>query len=124
MVCYINPCQRFCGFDEDFHFERGANILTNLMRYCGFKTLHQDCWLYVWLQDKIKYLKFSGDDEFRQWCTYPVWYSFFEKMRPDLMTVTWAQMNKWRHFLQAHEDDLNEHCYGPAWSKYYPREGN
>ena len=119
MVFYINPCQRFSGFDEDFHFERGANMMTNLVRYCGFKTLHQDCWLWKYLQGRIRYFKFSGEEEFRKWCTYPKYCDNFKKLPHERMKVTWPQMNKWRHYLKSKEDEINSHCYGQAWSKYY-----
>ena len=73
---FIKPAAPFTEFNEDFEFLPKANIMRNLMQYCGYWTLHPNCWLYKWLQSQIKMLKFSGGEEFKKWCTYPPWYDW------------------------------------------------
>ena len=116
---YVKPAVPFERFDEHFEYIEHANIMRNLMRYCGYRTLHQDCWLYKWLQTRIRTVKFAGQTEFTQWCTYPAWYSFFEKMRPDKMSVNADQMARWKTWLAEHEDEIRENCAGPAWESCY-----
>ena len=70
---YVKPAVPFERFDEHFEYIEHTNIMRNLMRYCGYWTLHQDCWLYKWLQERIRTVKFAGQTEFRKWCAYPPW---------------------------------------------------
>ena len=116
---HVRPAVPFTEFNEGFEFQSQANIMRNLMQYCGYFTLHQDCWLYKWLQEKIKCLKFSGAEEFRKWCTYPEWYKFHQKMRPDRMTLTPPQMERWKKYLGLWKEEIRENCSGPTWRSYY-----
>ncbi|MAB78848.1 MAG: hypothetical protein CMJ89_05775 [Planctomycetes bacterium] len=121
---YVVPSQPFrsFGFGPGLQFASRKNIMTNLIRFCGFKKLHQNCWLYRYLQEKIRSVKFAGSAVFAQWCTYPAWYKFHEKMRPDVMTLTRAQMDKWEHFLRTNGGEIREQCQGPVWESYYEPE--
>ena len=117
MTYYIEPANAFSGFVDTY--EPGLTMMSNLIRFCGYKTLHPDCWLYCWLQEQIKYFKFSGEEEFKKWCTWPKYYEFFQKMDPRLMKVTYDQMQNWRNFLEEHGDLIANHCQGAAWKRYY-----
>ena len=119
MVFYTYPEVPFCGFDDEFNFTKVNNMMTNLIRFCGFRSLHQDCWLYKWLQEQIKYFKFSGEEEFRKWCTYPSFNEFWEKLDPRFMKVTQEQMQNWANYLRDHENVIRNECSGESWSKYY-----
>ena len=119
MTFYTFPEVSFQEFDEDFDFRTSSNIMGNLIRFCGFRSLHQESFLYQWLQRQIKYFKFSGELEFRQWCTFPAACEWHEKMPTHRMTLTLEQMTKWIEYLLENEDHLRQHCVGPAWSKYY-----
>ena len=119
MVYYTYPEIPFCGFDEEFDFSKVNNMMTNLIRFCGFRSLHQDSWLYKWLQEQIKYFKFSGEDEFRMWCTYPSYNEFWEKIEPRFMKVDKEQMERWMIYLRDHQTVIRNECSGDSWSKYY-----
>ncbi|MAW76095.1 MAG: hypothetical protein CMJ95_01725 [Planctomycetes bacterium] len=119
MTYYTFPEVRFCGFDDAFKFSKVNNMMVNLIRFCGFRSLHQDSWLYRWLQEQVKYFKFSGEDEFRRWCSYPSYYEFWEKMDPRFMKLNDVQMGNWAEYLRDHETTIRNHCSGESWSKYY-----
>ena len=117
MTFYTVPEVPFDGFDENFEYRAGGNILGNLTRYCGYRTLHPNCWLYEWLQERIRTVKFSGN--FQQWCTYPPYYHFTDKMLPHRMRVDVDQMHRWRVWLQSQIETIRENCRGHGWSAYY-----
>ena len=119
MTFYIEPAVPFVEFDENFEYRAGANLLSNLMRYCGYRTLHRDCFLYKWLQERLRTVKFAGEHTFREWCTYPSYYDFSEKMLPHKMTVDLVQMHRWRKWLQSQIETLRANCRGHGWSAYY-----
>ena len=52
MTYYIEPATAFSGFKDTY--EPGLTMMSNLIHFCGYKTLHPDCWLYCWLQEPIK----------------------------------------------------------------------
>ena len=101
------------------HFDEGKNIITNLIRYCGFKTLHQDCFLYRWLQEQIRYFKFGGTEEMRKWITVPAGSEFWQKLPTYKMRVSDEQMRKWVELLHDHHAMLQKHCKGPSWNRFY-----
>ena len=107
-------------FWED-HFDAGKNIITNLIRYCGYRTLHQDSFLYKWLQEQIRYFKFGGEAEMRKWITVPESCEFWQKLPAHKMRVTEEQMRKWIELLHDHHAILKEHCRGPSWTRFYGR---
>ena len=94
-------------FWED-HFDAGKNIITNLIRYCGYRTLHQDSFLYKWLQEQIRYFKFGGEAEMRKWITVPESCEFWQKLPTHKMRVTEEQMRKWIELLHDHHAILKE----------------
>ena len=117
---YIRPAQPFQGFDEFFGHTLSSNqIMTALLRYCGFKTLHQECWLYKFLQERIRQVKFAGTSEFRRWCTWPGELGFHVKMPAQQMRLNRAQFERWKDWLQEHEDEIRANCSGPQWQSYY-----
>ena len=123
MVYYVTPPLPFTGFNEHFEYVPGANIMRNLMQYCGYWSLHPNCWLYEWLQQRIRTRKFSGDAEFRQWCSYPAWLEFHQKMPVSRMMVNREQMERWKSWLKTCEDEIREQCSGSRWASYYdPRK--
>jgi hypothetical protein len=101
------------------HFDESKNILTNLIRYCGFKTLHQDCFLYRWLQEQIRYFKFGGTEEMRKWITVPAGSEFWQKLPTYKMRVSDEQMRKWVELLHDKHAMLQTHCKGPSWNRFY-----
>ncbi len=101
------------------HFDAGKNIITNLIRYCGYKTLHQDCFLYRWLQEQIRYFKFGGSEEMRKWITVPAGYEFWQKLPTYKMRVSDEQMRKWAELMRENHAMLVEHCKGPSWNRFY-----
>lgn len=117
---YIEPPTPFYDFDQGV-LTRGHNmqVMAFLMRYCGYSTLPNDCWLYEQLQKWIRQKKFSGLTESRRWITYPDFYSFDVIMEPHLMRVNTAQMQRWALFLQSHCELLTQNCCGPNWEKHY-----
>jgi len=117
---YIEPPTPFYDFDEGV-LTRGHNlqILAFTMRYCGYSTLPNDCWLYEQLQKWIRQKKFSGPAESRRWITYPAFYNHMEKMEPRLMRVNTAQMQLWADFLRSKSEEIARNCCGPNWEKHY-----
>jgi hypothetical protein len=101
------------------HFDAGRNVITNLIRYCGYKTLHQDCFLYKWLQEQIRYFKFGGEAEMRKWITVPESCEFWQKLPAHKMRVSADQMRKWVELLHESHAILKEHCRGPSWTRFY-----
>ena len=101
------------------HFNARQNIMTNLIRYCGYKTLHSDCFLYRWLQEQIRYFKFGGTEEMRKWITVPAGCEFWQKLPTNKMRVSDEQMRKWAELLHDHHDMLQKQCKGPSWNRFY-----
>jgi len=124
MTFYTFPNVVFVEFEKESyfwedHFDAGRNIITNLIRYCGYRTLHQDCFLYRWLQEQIRYFKFGGEKLFREWVTVPKYCRFFEKLPTHKMRVNREQMQKWIELLHDNQHMLREHCKGESWTRYY-----
>ena len=95
------------------HFNTRQNIMTNLIRYCGYKTLHSDCFLYRWLQEQIRYFKFGGTEEMRKWITVPAGCEFWQKLPTNKMRVSDEQMRKWAELLHDHHEMLQKHAKVP-----------
>ena len=117
---YIEPPTPFYDFDEAV-IERMHNmqVMTFLIRYCGYSTLPKESWLYEQLQKWIRQKKFSGLTESKRWITYPEFYAPFDIMKPHLMRVNRVQMRRWAHFLQSQSELISKNCCGPEWEKHY-----
>ncbi len=124
MTFYTFPHVNFEQFEKESyfwedHYSAHRNIMTNLIRYCGFRTLHKDCWLYKWLQEQIRFVKFSGAEEMSRWVTFPNTCEFWEKMPTAHMKVNREQMARWIEYLHDNRETIAENCKGDEWTRYF-----
>lgn len=120
MGYYNFPEVPFGGFDEDFEYREKAQMFRNLVKFCGYTSLHPRSWLYKdFLENRVKVLKSGGNECFRRWCTWPVEYQALEKIPYEHMKVNPEQMERWKQWLRRHETSIRAECSGPVWESQY-----
>ena len=119
MTYHTKPAEPFSEFNEDFPFNPNDNIVANLMRYCGFTSLHPQSWLYKWLGGQSNTRKCGGDSLFRVWCDYPTHLTFSEKMPHGSMKLTAPMMERWKEYLRAHKEEIRQNCRVVQWESHY-----
>lgn len=117
---YNRPAGPFKHFDEAFVHVPNEQMFVNLIRFCGFTSLHPQSWLYKdLLETHVNHMKTGGNDNFRQWCTWPPEYQAFEKIPHRQMTLTVAQFDRWKQWLRQHREQIEQHCRGATWRSQY-----